>query len=159
MGSSHFHRRSIRLKGYDYSNPGLYYITINTLRHYCMFGQIIDKQMILNEAGHMLHKEWLALNDRFHGIKLHDFIIMPNHFHSIIEIVEPNFKLSIIIDAFKSISTVNYIHNVRDLNWKPFAGKLWQRNYYEHIIRDEIEFQYIRQYIIDNPSKWFNHEG
>ena len=184
------HRRSIRLKGYDYSQPGLYFITICIKNRKCYFGKIVvgaslvDAQMILNDPGKMVKNEWLKLPQRFTNIKLHEYVIMPNHFHAILEIVvdpcgrpkwhgqfekkrQPqgiaptgiattNKTIGEMIGAFESITTVEYIRGVKNDNWQPFDGKLWQRNYWEHIIRNENEYNRIAQYIIDNPIKWKN---
>jgi putative transposase len=82
------HRRSIRLKGYDYSQAGLYFITICVQNRVCLFGDIIaNGEMILNDAGMMVKNEWWKLSDRFNNIELHDYVVMPNHFHAILEIV------------------------------------------------------------------------
>jgi putative transposase len=184
------HRKSIRLKGYDYAQAGLYFITICVQNRECLFGNITvganpcgrpndDKnrpEMILNDAGKMIEREWLNLKNRFHNIKLHEYITMPNHFHGILEItvratpvvtpnddnkkgqplvVAPTDKtVGDMMDAFKSITTVEYIRGVKNLDWKPFNGKLWQRNYYEHIIRNEKSYQTISNYIINNCAKW-----
>ena len=206
------HRRSIRLKGYDYSRAGAYFITICVQNCACLFGKIVgtplvgvhnDKpQLILNDAGRMVETQWLALPDRFPNIELHEFIIMPNHFHGILKIGEatnvgvaiagisnlmngetnnnpptngysqngqpnngqtnngqpqgiaPTKTVGDMMDAFKSITTVEYIRGIKTLRWKPFDKKLWQRNYYEHIIRDEQSYQNISDYIINNPAKW-----
>ncbi len=81
------HRKSIRLQGYDYSREGLYFITICTQRSLHLFGEIIDHKIALNDAGYMIDKWWQELKNKFPNIKLHEFIIMPNHIHGIIEIV------------------------------------------------------------------------
>ena len=177
------HRRSIRLKGYDYSQAGLYFITICVQNRACLFGEIKNGQMILNDAGKMMEAEWLNLKDRFPNIELNEFVTMPNHFHGILQIVgandgggqpqgiaptiaptgepttaptgEPSAKtIGDMMDAFKSITTVAYIRGVKTLGWQPFDGKLLQRNYYEHIIRDEKAYHNISNYIINNPAKW-----
>jgi REP element-mobilizing transposase RayT len=166
------HRRSIRLQGYDYSQAGLYFITICCQDKICRFGNIENAEMMLNDVGKMIEMEWLNLINRFPNIEFQEFITMPNHFHGILEIgndVQPaptnNRALSNgvtvhgktvgdIIDAFKSITTVKYIHGVKNMDWQPFDGKIWQRNYYEHIIRDEQSYQNITNYIINNPANW-----
>jgi REP element-mobilizing transposase RayT len=275
------HRRSIRLKGYDYSKAGLYFITIRTQNGLCLFGKIINNEMILNDAGRMIKRQWQDLIRHFKNIKLHDFIIMPNHFHGIIEFdnsgdsvyyvgaplvgaqkltpsqknglgektmpektpnttLHPNtsahvraplvgapklppsqnigrgeitmpetslqpqmagqtdisgqpqgcaptddgintlqpqindqthindgqntspqpkqkiMTLGDVVGAFKSLTTNEYIRNVKQNNWQPFNKKLWQRNYYEHIIRNEKSFYNISKYIQTNPSQWKN---
>ncbi len=171
-------RRSIRLKGYDYSQAGLYFMTICVQNKECLFGKVENDAMVLNKAGRMIAKEWLAIPNRFPTIELHDYILMPNHFHAILEIIDltdignqiintnpiqksdqlpmPNNHKTIgdMIDAFKSITTVNYIRGVKNLNWQPFDGRLWQRNYYEHIIRNQTSYDNIADYIITNPAKW-----
>ena len=81
------HRRSIRLKEYDYSQPGLYYITICTQNRLCLFGRIENGKMILNDAGRMVENEWLKMPVRFTNIALHEYVVMPDHFHAILEIV------------------------------------------------------------------------
>lgn len=176
------HRRSIRLKGYDYSQAGLYFVTICIKNRECLFGEIANGQMILNDPGKMVEIEWIKLPKRFKNIELHEYIVMPNHFHAILEIRRDNPRgypiegqpqgiaptiapttiptetknktLGDIIGAFESITTVEYIRGVKNNNWQPFDGKLWQRNYWEHIIRNEQEYYRISQYIINNPSKW-----
>ncbi len=223
------HRRSIRLKGYDYSQAGLYFITICVQNRKCLFGEIANGEMILNDAGIMVENEWLKLPERFNNIQLHEYVVMPNHFHAILEIVgatlvvaplvvapdhdtapnhdidqqpqgqqegqpqgiaptenkkkgnhEGNEKgnheglprreiekgqlqgiaptknktIGDMLGAFQSIVTVEYIRGVKTLGWQPFNGKLWQRNYWEHIIRNEQSYQNISNYIINNPKKW-----
>ena len=81
------HRRSIRLKGYDYSQAGLYFITICVQDRKCLFGNIVNGEMILNDAGKMADNEWVKIPERFTNVQLHEQIVMPNHFHAIMEIV------------------------------------------------------------------------
>lgn len=189
------HRRSIRLKGYDYSQAGLYFITICVQNREYLFGKIENGQLQLNDAGKMVENEWLKLPERFKNIQLHEYIVMPNHFHAILEIVgatrlvtqnetvatvrvslvdtqngndtekgQPqgiaptdaikNKTVGDMVGAFQSIVTVEYIRGVKTMGRTPFNGKLWQRNYYEHIIRNEQSYQIISNYIINNPEKW-----
>ena len=161
------HRRSIRLKGYDYSQAGLYFITICTQDKLHLFGEITNDEMILNDAGITIEKWWNKLKNKFPNIELDEFIVMPNHFHGIIQINNTNpipvgadlrvchdntgeldvgehikgehtgSPLHTMIQWFKTMSTNEYIRNVKNNNWTPFNKKLWQRNYYEHIIRNE----------------------
>ncbi|MEA3316692.1 MAG: transposase [Bacteroidota bacterium] len=177
------HRRSIRLKGYDYSQAGLYFITICVKNRECLFGRIADGKMILNDAGQMIEKWYYELENKFHDIKNHEMVVMPNHFHCIIENVGstvgadlrvcPDNKtnkqiisgeqisgehvgspLHRVVQWFKTMITNEYIRGVKYTNWKPFNGKLWQRNYWEHIIRNEKSYQSISDYIRNNPLKW-----
>jgi len=161
------HRRSIRLKHYDYSLAGLYFITICAQNRACLFGDIKNDCLFLNDAGLMIEQQWENLVLRFYNIVLHQFVVMPNHFHGIIEItikesgqprgIGPTGKRNSIgemIGAFKSLSTLAYIQSVKNDNWPSFDKKLWQPNFYEHIIRDEPSFLQIVEYIETNPLKW-----
>ncbi len=287
------HRRSIRLKGYDYSSNGAYYITINTQNREFFFGDIIDAEMVLNDAGRMIEEWYKKLPDKFPGVELDEYVVMPDHFHCIVVIddsgqtdnikgqthgsartaavfdtdcviknennlkhvganlrvhpkipnigkftinkndsnidnniddkmdsmigdiddreilgqthgsaptgvfdtdcviknennfkhvgahlcVHPNLpnigKFAInendpniiynadiprIIQWFKTMTTNEYIRGVKNLGWMPFNKKMWQRNYYEHIIRDDGSLERIRNYIINNPGKWKNNK-
>ncbi len=170
------HRRSIRLKGYDYTQAGAYAVTICTHNRDCLFGEIADGEMRLNDGGRMLERAWGELPVRFHHMDLDGFVVMPNHFHGILVLhphvglesadektkgehrVRPNGTLpdtvGRIVQAFKSITTHKYITGVKQNGWPPFPGKLWQRNYYERIIRNEGELKRIREYIVNNPARW-----
>ncbi len=194
-------RKSIRLKGYDYAQEGFYFITTCCHNRKLLFGDITEGRMALNDAGKMIENEWLALPERFKNIILHEFVVMPNHFHGILQIVETTQvtqyknqeskiktknsenqdfiqtafkknlddnkigiinkegdktgkKLGEMIGAFLSITTVKYINGVKLSNWKRFERKLWQRNYWEHIIRNDKAYQNISNYIKNNPTKW-----
>lgn len=179
------HRRSIRLKGYNYSKAGLYFITICVHERRCLFGEIVDSKpadifgmreraptrgaptMILNDAGRMVEQQWLLLPERFPYIKLHEFVVMPNHFHGIIEHVRAplvgapsshpsnnSIHIGEIIGAFKSITTNQYIAGVKTKGWRVFQERLWHRNFYEHIIKTEAAYLNISNYILDNPKRW-----
>ena len=160
-------RRSIRLKGYDYSQAGLYFLTICTQNKECLFGDINHGEMLLNDAGIMIENEWLELQNRYQNIDLHEYIVMPNHVHGIIQIVGANRgqpqrgqpqgiapTIGDMIGAFKSVVTNEYIRNVKQNNWQRFNDKLWQRNYYEHVICDEKSYLQIAEYVQTNPLKW-----
>ncbi|GHV55317.1 hypothetical protein FACS1894216_17310 [Synergistales bacterium] len=156
-------RRSIRLKGYDYSQSGMYFVTICAQDRECLFGAIIPNgaapnKIALNDAGRMIEREWEKLISRFPYIVLREYIIMPNHFHGIFEIRSDENKATIgdIVGAFKSITTAGYIHGVNNDGWQPFCKRLWQRNYYEHIVRNEDEYCQIAEYIQNNPFNWEN---
>ncbi len=159
-------RKSTRLKGYDYSRPGLYFITICCKDMACLFGHVSKEGMVLNDAGKMVEAEWLKLPQRFNNIKLHDFVVMPNHFHAILEITgkPPAVGATLVVarnattrrattrvaptvgemlGAFESVVTVEYIRGVEQLGWKRFNGKLLQRNYHDRIIRNERAYRLI----------------
>lgn len=160
-------RKSIRLKEYDYSQPGAYFITLVTQGRICRFGEIENGEMILNAAGEMVQEQWLALPKRFPMIELGAFVVMSNHGHGNI-IINENVNRAVgaglvptraptlgdIVGAFKSITTVEYIRGVKKMGWPRFEKRLWQRNYYEHIIRDQKDWERIHLYIEANPSRW-----
>jgi REP element-mobilizing transposase RayT len=150
-------RKNVRLEGYDYRSDGYYFITIVTQHRKCVFGKISKQpgldnyKMILNSNGKMVKDAWMSLPNRFSNIKLDIFIVMPNHFHGIIEITKSdNMPLAEIVRTFKSFTAIQYAKHVLDHEEK----KLWQYNYYEHIIRSEISLNALRQYILDNPFNW-----
>jgi putative transposase len=148
-------RQSIRLTQYDYSQPGSYFITICTQERICFFGDVTDGEMNLNSSGLAINKDWCELSDAFGSISMDSFIIMPNHLHGIININHEGGKsINHIIKYFKAISTYHYSLGVKQLNWHTYPGRLWQRNYYEHIIRTEKSSNEIRQYILNNPIEW-----
>jgi len=156
MSNKIYRNKTLRLKNYDYSQNGLYFITISTNNKNAYFGEIKEGILISNDAGTMVEKIWLEMFSRFDFIKLHHYIVMPNHFHSIVEITNGENTLHIgrVIGAFKSISTNAYINGVHEYDWVGFEKRLWQKNYYEHIIRSEKSYLYISDYIATNPLKW-----
>ena len=199
------HRRSIRLKGYDYSRAGLYFITICCDERLCRFGKIETGKMILNEYGMIAYNEWSKLPERFPNFELDVFQIMPNHIHGIIMMTDVGATLAVAQNEFTPTEkgqpqgiaptiaptvspTISPIENGQPQGIAPtiaatisptvpdivgaykslvfngclkiykskneMMGKLWQRNYYEHIIRNEQAYQNISAYIINNPVKW-----
>jgi len=195
------HRRSIRLKGYDYSKAGLYFITICVKDRKCMFGKIAvgagftpaPAQMELNNFGIVAHNQWEKLTERFSNFELDVFQIMPNHMHAIILLndappmvgagftptqynddipaqndnyatgsivrtraiarVAPT-TVGDIVGAYKSLVANECLEQFKLNRPNEMMGKLWQRNFHEHIIRDEQSYQRIADYIINNPAKW-----
>ena len=198
-----YNRRSIRLKHYDYSQAGYYFITICTQGRVHLFGEIVDGVMVLNDAGKMIHMLWYEITDDFPNVYLHEFVIMPNHIHGIIEIVDneniskpvgvplvgtlpthvntqklmdnhnvkgnhkglplrendtskikTTFTVGDVIGAFKSKSTNQYIKMVNNGTCQPFNKRIWQRNYHEHVIRDDVDYERVATYTINNPLTW-----
>ena len=155
------HRRSLRLKGYDYSRSGAYFVTICTHGRECLFGEVMDGDMRLNDVGRAAQAEWVRLPEHFQSVELDEFVIMPNHVHGIILVgaglAPPDGRgaassaptLGHILRAFKSISAIA----VNRLLGRS-GRSLWQRNYYEHIVRNENELARIREYIANNPAQW-----
>jgi REP element-mobilizing transposase RayT len=161
------HRRSIRLRGYDYSRPGAYYVTICTGRKLHRFGEIVEGRMILNAVGQMVDHAWKSLARRFPVLELVEHIVMPNHMHALFRIVgaplvgareragpRPAPTVGDIVGAFKSVTADQYARGVHDLDWAQYDGRSWQRNFYEHIVRNGEGLDRIREYIRTNPLRW-----
>lgn len=172
------HRRLLRLKDYDYAQAGAYYVTVVTQARVCLFGDVIGGEMRLNEAGSLVLRAWNDLPDHYAHASLDAFVVMPNHVHGVIVLgdgveraglrpaptpaptagptsvpIKPHpskvHALPEIMRAFKSFSA-RRINEHRNK-----AGEqVWQRNYYEHVIRNERELNEIREYIICNPQNW-----
>ena len=204
------HRRSIRLKGYDYHQAGAYFVTVCTQDRSFLFGEMVHGEMRLNDAGKMVYDVWNDLPAFYPGVQTDAFIVMPNHIHGIIILVgadprvcpnadprvcpgqpsvgvgpcaypdscprayrgeppvgvgpraypgqpqgvAPTMGLPDVVHRFKTMTTKRYADGVKRLGWEPFRGRLWQRNYYEHIIRNEESLNRIREYILTNPMRW-----
>jgi len=167
-------RRSLRLRGYDYSQPGMYFVTICTQGRGLLFGDVVEGKMMVNQMGWTIEEEWLKTPTLRSYVVLDEFVVMPNHFHAILMIVSegrgtwpmekpgrsraPTMEqfgkpvsgsLPTIIRSFKSAVT----KRVNDLRGPP-GLPVWQRDYYEHIIRDEDSLRRIRDYILTNPLRW-----
>ncbi|MBZ0304818.1 MAG: transposase [Anaerolineae bacterium] len=152
------HRRSIRLQGYDYQKAGAYFVTIclhhGGIEYPFLFGTITNGQVELNEYGLEVQKNWLFLPTYYQELELDEYIIMPNHFHGILVLGDKSpAGLSKIIQGFKTFSAKR-INQIRKLRGIP----VWQRNFYEHVIRNEQDLSRIREYIINNPAKWTEDE-
>ncbi len=166
------HRRSIRLKGYNYAQPGAYFVTIVTHQRQLLFGDIVNGETVLNNMGLIVEAEWLRTAKIRTNVVLDEYVIMPNHIHGIIIITDDEIpvgatggsplqtdtqrphgptlhSLGAIMAGFKSAATKR-LNRLRNTPNKP----VWQRNYYDHIIRDEKEWDNIRKYIQTNPSEW-----
>jgi REP element-mobilizing transposase RayT len=161
-------RRSPRLQGYDYRQDGGYFVTLCTQNRVCLFGDISDDGLQLNAAGMMVALWWERLPEKFPGVELDAYVIMPNHLHGILvmgdnvgadTLIRPNetiptLSLSTLLQWFKVMTTNAYIRGVREQHWDAFPGKLWQRSYYDHIIRAEADLHRIQVYIENNPTQW-----
>jgi REP element-mobilizing transposase RayT len=161
-------RRSIRLKGYNYAHSGCYFATLCSQGRSCLFGRIQDGEMKLSAAGECLYEWWVRLSGKFPGVDTDAFVVMPNHMHGII-VLEPSgddlvrterTTLGEVVAWFKTMTTNAYIRGVKEAGWPRFDGTLWQRNYYEHIVRNEHDLNAIREYIENNPMQWpLDHEN
>ncbi len=163
-------RRSIRLPGFDYSQPGVYFITVCTHDRKCEFGKIRYGKMIASAAGNAVRETWIGLPNRFPLLALDSFIVMPNHIHAIVAQFRAPQKtagaassaptnkppvLGTIVRAFKSLAAIEVNRRLGRS-----AAPLWQRNYFEHVVRRGEDLDAIRQYIRENPMHWeFDHDN
>ncbi|MFA9489907.1 MAG: transposase [Anaerolineales bacterium] len=168
-------RRSIRLPGFDYAQPGAYFVTICSYRRQLLFGDVVDGEVILSTVGGIVRDEWLRTEIIRKEITLDEFVIMPNHFHGIV-IIETSSSESANVGAHghaplqpsdhaplrrspRSLGSLvarfkgSVTRQVRTKRTDPIF-KVWQRNYFEHVIRDEREMTAIRRYISENPIRW-----
>ncbi len=165
-------RRSIRLKDYDYSTPGAYFVTICAYNRQYLFGGIVNGKKRLNRIGEMIESVWNELPKSYPGIDIDIFVVMPNHIHGIVVLSSvgatpcgcpppgqaqgpaPTMSLPDVVHRFKSLTTTRCRQSLGQDSSNQFSIKLWQRNYYEHVVRDENELNRIREYILYNPLQW-----
>jgi REP element-mobilizing transposase RayT len=167
-------RQSIRLQEYDYAQPGAYFVTVISHQRKNRFGKIANGEMNLNQVGKIVEQTWLEIPLHFPNANIDIFVIMPNHIHGIINIIEDGRvgarhasplqkpqngvqpqSIGAIIGSFKSAVT----KRVHDLGLL-IGEKIWQRNYYEHIIRNEDDYHQITDYIETNPINWeYDHDN
>jgi REP element-mobilizing transposase RayT len=175
------HRRSIRLSGYDYAQAGAYFVTLCTHQRECLFGEVVDGEMRLNAFGCVVEEEWFASARIRQEIELDAFVVVPNHIHGIVWIavgatgrspVQTSYKSSMqhrprgpaprslgaFVAGYKSAVTkrINALRNTP-------SAPVWQRDYHEHVIRNETALDAMRTYIVNNPSRWdvdrYNHQA
>ncbi|WP_212895756.1 transposase [Capnocytophaga canis] len=173
-------RRSVRLKDFDYSREGLYFITICCQNRAHFFGEIVNEKMVLNEIGQIVYTEWINTKKVRANVKLHTFVVMPNHFHAIVEIVhqcrgvlhtpnnvtlhtpnggkinDNNMEKGVCNTPLQSPSQTlgAIVRGYKSAVSKKIGFSVWQRNYHEHIIRNEASYFKIHEYIENNPAKW-----
>lgn len=172
-------RRSVRLRGYDYSRAGAYFITICAQNRRCLFGSITEGAMVLNDAGRAVADCWLQIPDHFAHVELDEYVVMPNHIHGIVIIVGANNYSPLQSNHDSPVQSNDYSplpanashptgtartigsmvrgFKIGVTQWyrqRSVPSKIWQRNYWDHIIRNESELIRIRRYILDNPIQW-----
>ncbi|GAP16028.1 hypothetical protein LARV_03824 [Longilinea arvoryzae] len=173
-------RQSIRLPGYDYSQPGAYFITLVTRGRESLFGEIVNGEMRLNAIRRIVEEVWMSLPNRYPPIDLGAAIVRPNHFHGVVEIQDDAAAPGNSVEAIHELPLQNFPEDrlsqrmeLRRMTLPLVVGYLkmntakrinqilgspvilvWQRNYYEHIIQSEEEYQRIQSYIVGNPGKW-----
>lgn len=160
-------RKNMRLMGYDYSQAGAYFITLCAKDQALIFGDVVNNEMRLNAIGEIVAEEWTRTGVIRPGVNLLEWVVMPNHFHAIV-MVGPNYRvphqnitaatqmlsrpkrsLGSLVAGFKQATTkrINELHQVS-------GCKVWQRNYYDHIIRGDSDYRRIAEYILNNPARW-----
>ena len=146
------HRKSIRLKDYDYAESGLYFFTVCCHEKKALLGHIENGEIKLNELGEIVHETWLDLPNHYAEIGLDEFIIMPNHIHGIVIMKSSSAKRHALPEIMRALKTFSArrINAQRGVSGIP----VWQRNYYEHVIRDESSYLKITEYIQTNPLQW-----
>jgi len=167
-------RRSLRLSEYDYSGPGAYFVTLCVHNRECLFGDVVKNEIRLNRFGKIAREEWLRSSEVRSEIVLDVFVVMPNHLHGIVFIdsdedscvavcegadlgahgraplqQRPKRSLGSFVAGFKSVVTKR-VNEIRGAPGRP----LWQRNYFDHIIRTQRELDRVREYILTNPDQW-----
>ena len=159
-------RKKLRLENYDYRSPGAYFVTICTQGHQSALGKVVDLNVELTWRGKIVHELWEEIPQHFSNVKLDEFVVMPNHMHGILWIVEQNTSipcprenpnsvnpqagsLGVIVRSFKSAVTrkVNQISHTQ-------GARFWQRSFHDHILRDENDLDQHRKYILENPIRW-----
>ena len=160
------HRHSIRLNEYDYASPSAYFVTVGTYSYKCIFGKIRDKVLLLNSLGELVEKCWMDIPDHFPNVEVKPFVVMPNHIHGIITIYEDDGRGMIyrapttekfgrpVIGSVPTIIRTYKASVSRIARRELGMVKIWQRNYYEHIIWNELELNNIAGYISINPETW-----
>ena len=151
-------RKSIRMFTFDYSSPSAYFVTIIAHQRKPLFGSLANGRMHLSLLGELASSVWLGLPSRFPGVETDEFIVMPDHFHGIIIKNEGNQAISALNPSRVSLGTLvasykSTVTRVYHFNNPENTEPIWHRNYYEHIIRDELEFDQIRNYIQENPIR------
>lgn len=151
-------RKHLRAQGFEYAEPGSYFVTICVDRMEHRFGRVQDGGIYLNDAGSLIRDGWSRIPNRFATVTLDPFVVMPNHIHGILLLesgeLERSRSLSRVIQAFKSESTVEYGRGVKAGRFPRYERALWQRGFHDKILRDDRMLEAVRLYIEANPGRW-----
>ncbi len=152
-------RKKLRYPGHDYRAPCIVHVTICTHHHQPLFGTVSIAGMQLNDAGHLVAASLLALQSKADGIVIDTHMVMPDHLHAIIMLgtnPDASTPASIpeIVHAFKNRVIKTWPGGIRRGMWEPYDTRLWQRSYYDTLIRNDVHLEKTRQYILDNPGRW-----
>ena len=137
-------RKSTRLRGYDYATAGAYFVTVCAREHARLFGAVVHDEMKPSRVGRIVEGCWAAIPDHFPIVRLDAFVVMPNHVHGIVWLPRAGHAppLPLLIGSFKSAAS------------REAGRRLWQRSYYDRVIRNEAELRLLREYVADNPLRW-----
>lgn len=149
-----------RLRDFDYTLPGFYFLTFTTHRFQRLFGEIVDGNMHPTPAGQMLNKLLPEIEQQFSAVSPETFVVMPNHVHLLLyqSLVNDNFTPSDVVRWIKGKSLAAYREGVEELGWEPFEGRLWNASFHDEILRSEAHLENVRRYIIENPQRWDEDE-
>jgi len=160
--SSYVTRKTTRLIGHDYREPGAYFVTLCIEDRKCLLGSIVDGAMRRNRAGDLIQRIWAELPEHYRFLQVDEFIVMPNHIHAIVMLttddigIRPDDAIGLpaLIQRFKAFSTREYQRMAKAESGSPSDSALWQRNYHDRVIRNEKELATVRTYIVNNPAQW-----
>jgi REP element-mobilizing transposase RayT len=138
----------MRFRGFNYSQPGFFFVTICAGDKQCIFGAVFGTDIVQSELGRIVEEQWHDLPESFPDLRLDEFIVMPNHVHGILELSGDGVSLGTVVGRFKSAVTLRSRRSeLRNKN-------IWQRGYHDRIVRNESELNVYQQYIRDNPMRW-----
>jgi putative transposase len=153
--SSYPKRRHQRLREYAYSTPGFYFVTLCVQDRRPLLGRISDGVMLLSPAGEMVKGVCEELPQRYAGVEVDTLMVMPDHLHVILVLTDEGTSLSKLIQGIKSGTTPIYAREVASSGWPAFKGRLWQKGFYDRVIRDDEELAAARQYVMQNAMRWW----
>jgi REP element-mobilizing transposase RayT len=156
--SSYPTRRHQRLQGYDYSSAGCYFVTLCVQDRLPLLGRIAGGEMLLSPAGAMVQLSLQEMPRRYSDVNLDALVVMPDHLHVIVTLGGGGRSLSTVMHRVKSQTTAIYGRKVWLSGWPPFHVRLWQRGFYDRVIRDERQLNAIREYMMQNPLRWSLNE-
>jgi REP element-mobilizing transposase RayT len=147
-------RKQQRLAGYDYASAGFYFVTVCIQNRLPLLGRIVSGRMDRSPAGDLVARCWEEAGERYPGVGIDTLMVMPDHCHAIVSLAGDGASLSDVIHHVKARSTAQYALRVRDSGWAPFPSTLWQKGFYDHVIRSEKELNEKREYSLQNPLRW-----
>lgn len=158
-------RNSVRYPGYDYAQAGTVFVTLCTSGRQRLFGEVVDQAVSLSPAGELVQHAWQCIPERFPGVLIDAWIVMPDHLHGLLMMGAgpgPELRLGAvksgdIVRWFKSATVSGYRRGVVEGGWMPYEHHLWQRDYYDHIVRNDADLDRVRDYIAANPSRWLTN--